>query len=190
MCRSRPDSLQTQYVRGLIFPNRPRGGARTNVDVFLATLIGDSSLEVSVADSVSRFEGIYTAAFLSAFKRPDDEMVRSIDGLRVVPNNRLEPYLEREVVKRAERLALQSRQVPDSQVVSGDNTYISPVSAIDAPAAVAAAIVPGERAPTAISNPRTVRDLPVAELSRVGVRGPRSAGIRADAVNQLDKDTG
>lgn len=191
-CRSRPDSLQTQYVRGsLIFPNRPRGGARTNVDVFLATLIGDSSLEVSVADSVSRFEGIYTAAFLSAFKRPDDEMVRSIDGLRVVPNNRLEPYLEREVVKRAERLALQSRQVPDSQVVSGDNTYISPVSAFEAPAPMAAIVAPRDGAPTAILNTPTVRDLATAELSRVGVRGlAGSTGLHADAVSRLDKDTG
>lgn len=178
-CRSRPDSLQTQYVRGsLIFPNHARAGARSAVDVFLATLIGDSSLEVSVADSVSRSEGIYTAAFLSAFKRPDDAMVRAIDGFRVVPNNRLQPYLEREVSKRAEALSM-SKQVPDSQVVSGDSTYISRVSGTEAAPPSAASVAP------------TVRDLANAELARVGVRGPGgTGGLPADAMTRLDKETG
>src|SRR5436190_11230436 len=52
-CRSRPDSLGVAGVRGsLIFPNRTGPGAKVgDVDVFLATLVGDTSFEVPVSAS-------------------------------------------------------------------------------------------------------------------------------------------
>lgn len=158
-CRSRPDSLQAQFVRGsLIFPTRPIVGTRTVVDVFLATGIGDPSMEVSLDQSTQNFGGIYTTVFLSAYEHPDDEMVVTLDGLRVIPNNRLKPYLEREVTRRAEALSLR-RQVPDSQILSDDKTYISSVSS-------------AKTAPVkSVSSTPTFKDVAAAELKDVGVRG-------------------
>jgi len=113
-CRSRADSIGTERVRGsLIFPNRSLNPSSVaDVDVFLATLVGDSAFEVPVSTSAPEYEGIYTRAFLGAFIEPDNSMVRTVNGLLVVPNNHMKAYLEREVRRRAEAVSIQLRQVP------------------------------------------------------------------------------
>jgi len=71
-CRSRSDSLCTERVPGsLIFPNR--GGppaSPSDVDQFLAILVGDASWEVPVIESAGAYEGIDTGAFLDAYRFP------------------------------------------------------------------------------------------------------------------------
>jgi hypothetical protein len=181
-CRSRADSLGTERVRGsLIFPNsRVNPTNRPDVDVFLATLVGDPSIEVPVGTSTAAYEGIYTGAFLSAFTRPDDTMVRTIGASRVVPNNRLKLYLEREVRKRAEAISIQLRQIPDTQVVSGDNTYIGRVSSQDPPVHL-----------TSTEQPATVHDLAAVELARIGIRGLGGQIARSQAeMDQVRLESG
>src|SRR5262249_36100436 len=87
-CRSTTDSLGTQSVRGYqIFPGqRVIRDPRAEVDRFYATLPGDPALEVPVAKSAPAYEGIYTSCLLSAFEHPEDTLVQSVDGVRVVPN--------------------------------------------------------------------------------------------------------
>src|SRR5439155_19192124 len=82
-CRSRADDLGTERVRGsLILPNRGgTAGRPADVDVFLATLVGRSSFEASVAESAAQYEGIYTSVFLRAFSQPDDAMVSTVAGM-------------------------------------------------------------------------------------------------------------
>ena len=130
-CRSTPDSLNIGQVRGsVIFPN-PRQPPRTvtKVDRFLASLPGSPALEVPIGDNVRQFEGIYTSTFLDAFKKPDSEMIATLsDGVRVVPNRRLESYLLREVPRRAQAQNITLNQVPDSEVVSDALTYIGRVA--------------------------------------------------------------
>ena len=181
-CRSRSDSLGTERVRGsLIFPNRGVStGVRADVDLFLATLVGEASFELPVADSVAKFEGIYTASFLNAFQHPDNTMVRTLNDIQVVPNNKLKPYLVREVRARAEAKSIRLRQLPDTQVVSGEDTYIARVAGQVQPPSGEPLVAP------------TIQDLAGAELSRVGVRSLAvvDPGSSAQAIASLASETG
>ena len=114
-CRSTPDSLRSSRVQGyVVFPNlaaaRP---IRPDVDRFLATLPGKESNEVPVTESASQFEGIYTSALIDAFRKPEDDMVRAVDGVKVVPNRVLKSYLGKEVPKRAQAKAFRLIQKPE-----------------------------------------------------------------------------
>ena len=130
-CRSSPDSLQDGGIGGnSIFPNLGGMSPQTvpKVDKFFATMIGDTASEVQIGDSASRYEGIYTTVFLEAFKRPDDDMILDLgDGLKVVPNRRLEDFLFREVRKRAAERG--ARQLPQTDVVAPNSTYIGRLAA-------------------------------------------------------------
>jgi hypothetical protein len=205
-CRSRTDSLGTQFVRGsLIFPNVSGTPQRPgDVDVFLATLIGDASFEVPVSTSAPQYQGIYTATFLSAFSNPDDTMVRTVKGVRVVPNNRLKDYLEREVRKRATRASIQLRQIPDTRVVSGDDWYIGKVnvaanSPTPAPSASSspAPSASSSPAPSASSSPApspvqraTIQDVAQAELAKAGIPQVHARGLPRSAIEQAGRETG
>ncbi|MCP9629484.1 caspase family protein [Rhodopseudomonas palustris] len=128
-CRSRPDTFEAGRVRGsVIFPNRPPArNVRAAVDWFLATLPGSPAYELATAQSAAAFEGIYTSALLQAYQSPTQEMVRTIDGVRVVPNRLLQPYLEAEVARRAREKSLTLFQRPDSYVLSDEKVYIGRV---------------------------------------------------------------
>jgi hypothetical protein len=136
-CRSTADSLGATRVRGsLVFPNTAiNQRVRPDVDKFLATLPGNPAYEIPVTTSAASFQGVYTATFLAAFQQPDTTMVQTVDGKLVVPNNKLKPYLEREVQKRAEAKSITLRQMPDTDVVSPDTTYIGRVSVATSPSA-------------------------------------------------------
>lgn len=181
-CRSTPDSLRAGRVRGsLIFPNRGVSrGARTDVDLFLAALPGDPALEVPVAESIASFEGIYTASFLDAFKYPDDTMVRTMNGVPVVPNSRLRPYLEREVPKRAQAKSIKLHQNPDTQVVSGETTYIGRV-AVSAPPP-----------PPSPQPAPTIVDVAGLELARLGANVLDADPARAhpEVISRVAAETG
>jgi hypothetical protein len=165
-CRSLPDSLQTQSMRGtVIFPNPGvMAAVHSNVDVFMATLVGETSLEVPVAESAGAYEGVYTAAFLAAYKRPDDDMVLAVNDLRVVPNNHLQPYLEREVGKRVRMISPLYTQTPDADVVSGNDTYIGRVSAATPSTVAAASPVPAPAPPPAPVLTREAQPMPAPRL--------------------------
>ncbi len=128
-CRSTPDSLRASRVRGeLIFPNRSGASPRAKVDKFYAALPGDAALELPVSDSTKTYRGIYTECFLEAFRKPDKDMVAiAADGRRVVPNQKLEDYLAREVPLKAQEYNITLNQVPDTQVLSRIETYIGHV---------------------------------------------------------------
>lgn len=185
-CRSRSDSLRTERVRGsVIFPTTNAGQrVRADVDVFLAALVGNPSYEVPVNDSVAKFEGIYTACFLEAFKHPDDTMVRTIDGVLVVPNNKLKPYLEREVRRRAEAKSIKLTQTPDAYVVSGDTTYIGRVT-VSEPIFYYVKPVP-------VFSP-TIFDVAGHQLERVGagfLNVSGAAGVPPGKIDLLATQTG
>src|SRR5205085_10783013 len=117
---------RTERVRGsLIFPNaRSAPAVPSDVDQFLATLVGDPSWEVPLDQSATAYGGIYTTTFLDAFHHPSSDMIRQVGALQVIPNARLKDYLAREVPLRASKLSIDLKQRPDSQVMSGDTAYI------------------------------------------------------------------
>jgi hypothetical protein len=125
-CRSAADSLRTQRVRGsLIFPNALTGGRlRPDVDRFFAALPGDPALELPVDNSSKTFEGLYTSSFLDAFKHPQTTMVRTVDGVDVVPNRSLKSYLVDDVSRRATAKSVRLQQLPDAILECGETTYI------------------------------------------------------------------
>jgi hypothetical protein len=51
-------------------------------------------------------------------------MVRAVNGIQVVPNRSLHPYLVREVPKKARAKSIKLIQIPDAVVESGDMTYV------------------------------------------------------------------
>ncbi|MCK9988144.1 MAG: hypothetical protein AzoDbin1_04616 [Azoarcus sp.] len=172
-CRSTPDSLGSGRVRGsLIFPNRGVArDVRADVDQFLAALPGDPAFEVALPESVAAYEGIYTACFLGAFERPDDTMVRTVNGMRVVPNNMLKSYLEREVRKKAEAKSIKLRQIPDAYVTSGEATFIGRV------------MVPAPQPSPVPPDVPTIVDVAGLALKRAG------AGVLAAALPRLPEGT-
>lgn len=185
-CRSIPQSFSAERVRGsLIFPIRGVSRRiRPEVDRFLAALPGDAALELPVDDAVKRFEGIYTASFLDAYKHPDDTMVRTLSGLEVVPNRGLKNYLLREVPKRvrAHAKSIKLHQLPDTIIESGETTYIGRVVRVGRPPPV------GKPLPA----PATVLNVVDAELKRTDV-GPLSSSREVPdkaEVQQVNKATG
>ncbi|TWA91076.1 caspase family protein [Bradyrhizobium stylosanthis] len=129
-CRSTPDSIGTSRVRGsLIFPNGDVSrNVRSEVDQFLAALPGSPALELPISQSAPAFEGIFTSCLLSAFQTPVSSLIKTVDGVRVITNRDLKSFLESEVVKQAERRSIKLQQKPDANIVSGDNTYLTPVA--------------------------------------------------------------
>jgi hypothetical protein len=131
-CRSRPDSMRADDLRGdSLFPVPAGVVGRTNakIDKFFAARPGQAALEVPMGENVSQYEGIYTSVFLEAFKHPDENMVLDLgNDLKVVPNRKLEDYLFREVRKRAAQHDM-SVQWPQTDVCSSDSTYIGRLTA-------------------------------------------------------------
>jgi hypothetical protein len=177
-CRSKPDSLGAERVRGsLVFPNAgPTRSASAEVDQFLATLVGDAALEVSVDTSVASFQGLYTAVFLDAFRDPGTDMVRTVDGVAVVPDRALKAYLAEEVPKRARAKAIRLRQMPDSIVESDYATYIG-----------RAVFSNLERRPN-VAAPPPVHNETTASLQHLGVALPSTVSpVLTEAIDRVAK---
>jgi flagellar motor protein MotB len=133
-CRSTINSLGATSVIGqCIFP--PKFKSPSDVDQFLATRVGNPAWEVNWSESVLNYQAIYTASFLSAFVHPTEDMIATVDGVKVVPNRKLKDYLDRDVPKRAHAKSITLEQHPESLIVCRDTIYIGRVSAAAAAAA-------------------------------------------------------
>lgn len=189
-CRSVPDSLQVQRVRGnLIFPNRPSTSRRdVAIDRFLAAHAGDPAFELPVAEAVGKFEALYTSCFLDAFERPQSAMVQKLDGVDVVSNWALKTYLVDEVPKRASAKSIQLRQVPDSVVESGEKTYIGRVK----PRGSTSSPPPATTPPPPPVKQATVSELAATELARAGLEplGPSTRTLPAADAARVSAATG
>jgi hypothetical protein len=178
-CRSIP-AYQTSLLTGtLIFPVTTSPSTGGKVDRFLATEPGQSSIEAS--DAAAAYDSIFTSAFLDAYKRPRQDMVRQIDGKSVVPNYLLEDYLRKEVPLRLSRIDLKHRQVPEARIESRDNFYIG--RALQAATADAGAPI----------TPQNIRIFDVANRefarSSLGRLGPLRE-IYASALKQVADESG
>lgn len=124
-CRSTPSSLGFTGIHGgVIFPTAS-SVQPSDVDQFMATLVGDPSFEVEMTKSTKNYAGIYTTTLLSAFAEAPIDIVSKVGGANVVPNKRLKRFLEREVPRRAQQIKITLNQRPDAQVTSGDEIFIA-----------------------------------------------------------------
>jgi hypothetical protein len=190
-CRSAAATLNAQRVRGsLIFPNEPVSSViRPEVDRFFAALPGDPAFELSVDDSSKNYEGLYTSSFLDAFKRPSATMVKSVNGVDVVPNRSLKNYLADEVSRRAQARSLRLQQMPDAILECSDSTYIGQVARREKPLSVP----PTPSPPPPMPPPSaTVSDLTATDLRQAGIQfGPvHERRFAADAMAKLEFEIG
>ena len=179
-CRSR-EALGVWGMKGdVIFPNR-RANQRTQVDQFLATIAGQEAYEYqqAMAQSTAEFRAIYTDCFLDAFKNPSPDMIIKVGGDEVVPNRKLQEFLDKEVPKRARAVQITLEQRPFSQVNSPDKTYIGRVSRpVQSPSAT---VTPGSGATPTLS-PSPGGDIIKPSLSDVARYVLNESGLDVGAV--------
>jgi len=147
-CRSIPDSRSGAKVDGIdAFPNYSEITASSKVDCFKATAEALAAYEV-VVNGVP--QSVLTSALKSAFDSPEPSMVREItEGgttVRMVPNRRLEIFLQNRVNALLASVNPGLTQTVQAMVPSSDDVYIALVRA---PPASAGAAPPSSDPPLA-----------------------------------------
>lgn len=125
-CRSIPDSRSGAMVSGIdAFPNLLNINTISKIDYFKATSDAQPAYEVNIDDEP---KSVLSYAFISAFKEASEDMVKTIkqgdDTLEIVPNRRLEQYLQDKVNSTLEEIDPNLIQQLDINVPSSEDTYI------------------------------------------------------------------
>lgn len=128
-CRSIPNTRSGAYVDGIAgFPNLDDIATESKVDFIKATSEARPAYEGRIG-GVPR--SVLTAALMAAYEEPEDEMVRQVieDGRRidVVPNRRLEAYLQRKVDALLAGIDRNAAQQVVVNVPSSEDVYIARV---------------------------------------------------------------
>ena len=195
-CRTAPDGIQAQNVRGVdVFPNEAGSDRAQPVDQFFACRLGKTAAEVrDPAAAANGFSALYTAALLDALSGQAPSLLEAGteagDTARYVKPARLRDFLDTEIPRRivAANLVGRVNQSPDAIVLAHGN-WLSRVDGVvettatptrssrrgrpgmgmDAPAAAPPAMAPG--APGAAATMR--------ELVRVAVTDSPAALVTA-----------
>jgi hypothetical protein len=128
-CRSIPDSRSGARVEGRSgFPNYSDIDAISKIDYFKATSDALPAYEGTIG---GKAQSILTHALLSAFEQPEPHMVREInegeETIRVVPNRRLEDYLQRRVDDLLSQIDSTLSQRVEANVPSSEDVYLGRV---------------------------------------------------------------
>ena len=126
-CRSPAASFGMANITGRdIFPGDHAYGT-ADIDVFYGTAPGEPAIEMQIDERADAYEGVYTAAFLSAFRDPPGGVISTLDdGTRVVTTEALKPYLV-SAVSDALKSKPRYAQTPDALVTSKAPRYIAHV---------------------------------------------------------------
>jgi hypothetical protein len=132
-CRSIPDTRTGALMKGIdAFPNFGDIDTPSKIDVFRATADADLAYEATID---GRPRSLLTHALLSAYVEPTAEMVRelSVNGttLSIVPNRRLEDYLQAKVDTTLAGIDINLIQKIEASVPSQDDVYIAAVRRTD-----------------------------------------------------------
>ncbi|MGI8570980.1 MAG: caspase family protein [Methylocella sp.] len=127
-CRSIPDSRKGVFVKGIpVFPNYNITKA-SKIDFFKATSEARSAYEGTIAGDT---QSLLTAALMAAYKEPEPDMIRKVtegdETIDVVPNRKLENFLQRKVNAFLEDIDINLSQEIDVNVPSSDEVYIARV---------------------------------------------------------------
>lgn len=128
-CRSIPNTLGGSYVDGIGgLPIHDEISAESKVDFIKATSEARPAYEGNI-DGAPR--SVLTAALMSAYEEPEAQMVRQvIEGgqtIEVVPNRRLEDFLQRKVDALLAVIDPSAAQQIVANVPSNDDVYIARV---------------------------------------------------------------
>jgi len=135
-CRSLPDSRSGAHVTGSgLFPNYDEITTPSKIDYFKATSEALPAYEGKLDGDA---QSVLTAALLAAYEEPDEPMVRRIvegrETIEVVPNRRLEDYLQRKVDALLAQIDPNVEQQIDINVPSSEDVYIARVRRPPSPA--------------------------------------------------------
>ena len=192
-CRSRPDTSKLSQVAGsVMFPSRAPGDPEVAIDLFYATLPGDTANEVPKADAAGSYGAFFTECLLKGLERPTPELIEVMDvgtgPAPVVPAWRLKTFLLREVPESAAAADLSLRQVPQITVESRAPKFLARVPDQYAPAAGTPPLPP--HAESLAPDRDHARRLQKAHLSSdvfgpIQVPGPDRSGI-VEAMQRLE----
>lgn len=122
-CRSLPDVRSGALVQGIdAFPNFADITTQSKIDVFRATSDAQAAYEAEVDGQPT---SLLTHALRAAFREPEPDMLRDVGGKQVVPNRRLEKYLQRKIDTTLGAIDLNLRQRIEVNVPSDDDIYIA-----------------------------------------------------------------
>jgi hypothetical protein len=192
-CRSIPDSRTGAHIDGRgVFPNYDEIDSASKIDYFKATSDARPAYEGKIDGTA---QSVLTAALMAAFVEPDAPMVRVVKeggkDIEVVPNRRLEDFLQRTVDALLERIDPNATQRIEVNVPSSEDVYIArvrraakaaaPMPPPPPPAAAPGAAAPSPRPPAAPkpAKPRPA-DAPAAPAP-VGADVGAAAGADAGA---------
>lgn len=125
-CRSIPDSRVGAVMKGIdAFPNYADITSISKVDYFKATSDAQAAYEGTVNGKPT---SMLTHALLSAYVQASDDMILEIDErgekIRVIPNRRLESFLQAKISETLTSIDVNLVQVVDTNVPSSDDVYI------------------------------------------------------------------
>jgi Caspase domain len=140
-CRSTPQSIKADRVRGsIIFPNTGVSATtRADVDRFFACLPGDPAYEVAVDKSSGVYSALFTHCLENAYLDTPEAMTSDVDGVEVLSNRRLKGLLPGLVEVRANKFSATLFQKPDAIVESDPEIYLGRVRRSPAPAVLQSA---------------------------------------------------
>ena len=129
-CRSiAADARLAQITGSVVFPILPVTAQRPEIDTFYATLPGDPSYEVSVAQSAANYYGVFTTCLLHGLGGPDQSVCETVDvqnqQVWVVSSRTLKPWLEREVPQSLQAVSIALNQVPELRIESQSPKYLA-----------------------------------------------------------------
>lgn len=128
-CRSIPDSRAGAVVKGVDgFPNYQDFNILSKIDYFKAASESRSAYEGKIDGET---HGVLTYALKSAFETPTPDMIREVteggENIKVIPNRKLEGYLQSKVSDVLDLIGNNLTQQLDANVPSNDDIYISRV---------------------------------------------------------------
>jgi hypothetical protein len=190
-CRTLPRTPQQERVRGaIVFPSDEAPPPRAKVDKFMATAEGQPAYEIAIGAG-GRKSSAFTHCFLQAFTDPEPDMIRQVteDGqtFEVVPNRRLEKYLQREVRTLMANVNVQYDQCPEIDVPSDDDVYIGRAR-VDA---ARGKYKTPDFAPPGTGEPVVqMRDVAALAVRRAMNLQPQFSAQEANAIDELARTSG
>jgi len=172
-CRSIPDSRTGAHVTGIdAFPNYADTTGTSKIDVFKATSEARAAYE---GDIGGQNKSILTHALMLAYTEPKPDMIHEvIEGARlmkVVPNRKLEDYLQDKVDDLLADIDINLTQNIEANVPSSDDIYI-------------AHIRPGTRVPVLRSYPGSPPPAEPGVRAGLAVRAVRAGRDAAGIVGR------
>ena len=185
-CRTIPDSRSGAIVKGVDgFPNYQDINTISKIDYFKAASESRAAYEGKIDGEI---HGIMTYALKSAFEQPTPDMVREVSeggkSIKVVPNRKLEDYLQSKVNNVLDLIGNNLTQQLDTNVPSDDDIYIS---------RVLGPVTPDQPVPMSLGHVSadSMYDLPSADLvkPKILTAGPTPVlTIGQDAATTIGRD--